>query len=112
MSTSVRNGNEYVYSVYSGTSMAVPHVSGVAALVWSHHSKCSNTQIRYAMAKTAKDLNDGTANGGQGCDDKFGYGLVQALAAHQFLNNHPCNHIGFWSSAVDENNLGGCNTVS
>lgn len=82
----------------------------MAAKIWSHHPKCTNSQIRYAMMITAQDLSDGSSQGGWGCDQKFGYGLVQAKAALDFLDDHPCdvNHDA-WQ--IDRSNLGGCNTV-
>ncbi len=67
------------YDFFNGTSMATPHVSGVAALVWSHNTSWTNQQIRDAMNATAEDL--GTA----GRDNSFGFGLVQAKAALDFL---------------------------
>ncbi|MCL1127362.1 S8 family serine peptidase [Shewanella surugensis] len=71
------DGEDYQY--YNGTSMATPHVSGVATLVWSHHTDCSSEQIRAALKATAEDLE--TA----GRDDKTGYGLVDAEAADVYL---------------------------
>jgi serine protease len=47
-------GNGYAY--YDGTSMATPHVAGVAALIWSANPGWSNQQIRDALAVTAEDL--------------------------------------------------------
>ena len=44
------------YNQISGTSMACPHVSGVAALLWSHHPDKTNAEIRAAMQQTAEDL--------------------------------------------------------
>ena len=44
------------YASWSGTSMATPHVSAAAALVWSNNSDCTAAQIRQAMAATAQDL--------------------------------------------------------
>lgn len=67
------------YSYYNGTSMATPHVSAVAALVWSHFPSLSNVEIRDALAATAQDL------GPAGVDNSYGYGLVQARAAVDFL---------------------------
>lgn len=67
------NANGYAY--LDGTSMATPHVSGVAAIVWSANPSASNAQVRSALESTALDL------GAAGRDNDFGYGLVQALAA-------------------------------
>jgi subtilisin family serine protease len=37
------------YEAWDGISMATPHVSGVAALLWSANPKWTNIQIRQAM---------------------------------------------------------------
>ena len=37
------------YEAWSGTSMATPHVSGVAALVWSHCPNATAAQVRDAL---------------------------------------------------------------
>jgi serine protease len=71
-------GNGYAY--YDGTSMATPHVAGVAALVWSKNPSWTNVQIREALAVTAEDR--GTA----GRDTSFGWGVVRAKAALDYLN--------------------------
>ncbi|ABK39419.1 S8 family peptidase [Aeromonas hydrophila] len=63
------------YAYYSGTSMATPHVVGVAALVWSQRLECSNDQLRQTLRSSAQDL------GALGRDNSYGYGLVQAKAA-------------------------------
>ncbi len=73
------------YASYSGTSMSTPHVSAVAGLVWSYYPACSATQIRSALNSTAQDLGD------PGRDIHFGYGLVQAKAAFDYLATHSCN---------------------
>lgn len=67
------------YEYYDGTSMATPHVAGVAALVWSLNGSRSNAALRDALQRSALDL--GTA----GRDTSFGFGLVRAAAAHQLL---------------------------
>jgi subtilisin family serine protease len=71
------------YEAWNGTSMATPHVSGVAALVWSHNPSWTNAQIRSALEATAEDR--GTA----GRDDSYGYGIVRAKAALDSLNGAP-----------------------
>jgi len=63
------------YLFMSGTSMATPHVVGVAALVLSAHPTDTPDQVEAALESTAVDL--GTA----GRDDAFGYGRVNAAAA-------------------------------
>jgi subtilisin family serine protease len=68
------------YDYYDGTSMATPHVSAVAALVWSAFPTKTNAEIRQALRATAQDL--GTA----GRDNYYGYGLVQAKAAIDSLS--------------------------
>ncbi|MBG0786397.1 MAG: S8 family serine peptidase [Anaerolineaceae bacterium] len=67
------------YEAWGGTSMATPHVSGVAALIWSANPSWTNVEIREAMNATAIDL------GAAGRDSVFGYGLVQAAAALEYL---------------------------
>jgi subtilisin family serine protease len=71
------------YEAWDGTSMATPHVSGVAALIWSANPAWTNVQIRNAMNVTAMDL------GASGRDSIFGYGLVQAKAALESLGWEP-----------------------
>lgn len=67
------------YEAWDGTSMATPHVSAVAALVWSANPTWTNVQIRQALTASAEDL--GTA----GRDVYYGYGLVRARAALTYL---------------------------
>ncbi len=67
------------YEAWDGTSMATPHVAGVAALVWSANPAWTNVEIREALTATAEDL------GPTGRDVMFGYGLVQALDALVYL---------------------------
>lgn len=76
----VSNQGNKDYEYYNGTSMATPHVSGVATLVWSYHPECSAAQVRNALKMTAEDL--GTA----GRDNYYGYGLINAVAAKTFLD--------------------------
>ncbi|MBQ5943082.1 S8 family serine peptidase, partial [Massilia sp. AB1] len=72
------------YAYYDGTSMATPHVSAVAALVWSYFPTCTAAQMRTSLINSAQDL--GTA----GRDTKYGYGLVQAKAAYDRIKSLGC----------------------
>ncbi len=74
------------YAYFNGTSMATPHVSGVAALVWSHFPECTGEQIRISLDKSALDL------GAAGRDVEFGYGLVQAKDAYKRIKDLGCGN--------------------
>jgi len=67
------------YAYYNGTSMATPHVTGVAALAWSNNPNCTANDVRSALKSTAIDLEVA------GRDDKTGFGLVQAKATSDAL---------------------------
>jgi subtilisin family serine protease len=73
------------YAFFDGTSMATPHVAGVAALVWSNHPECTNLQIRDALRRNAADLE------AAGRDDQTGYGLVQAFATVNDIAANGCD---------------------
>lgn len=66
------NGDTYMF--LQGTSMAAPHVAGVAALLYAS-GKTQPEEIRAALKNTAKDL------GPTGEDDYYGAGLIDAYAA-------------------------------
>jgi serine protease len=75
--------NQNGYDAWDGTSMATPHVSGVAALVWGACPGATAAQVRAALTSSALDL--GTA----GRDNTFGFGLVRACRAAKALCNVP-----------------------
>ena len=58
-----------------GTSMAAPHVSGLAAMLFALNPTATADQVRHAIESTALDL------GPSGRDNDYGYGLVQAASA-------------------------------
>ncbi len=60
------------YGSMSGTSMATPYVSGLAALLWSFSPSFTADQIASTLEATADDL------GAPGRDDYFGYGRINA----------------------------------
>ncbi|HEX6912638.1 MAG TPA: S8 family serine peptidase [Longimicrobium sp.] len=61
------------YDVLCGTSMATPHVTGVAALLRSRHPNWTNQQIVDNMFASALD------RGAAGRDDYYGHGIVRAI---------------------------------
>ncbi|MFK7604178.1 S8 family serine peptidase [Deinococcus sp. SM5_A1] len=63
------------YEYFNGTSMATPHVSAAAAVVWAAKPNLSNTQLLSLLKSTARDL------GPAGRDDNFGSGLVDPVKA-------------------------------
>lgn len=68
-----------VYAAFQGTSMAAPHVAGVAALLVVRGFTTPDA-IRNRLKDTAVDL------GPSGFDQFFGYGLVNAAAAVALTN--------------------------
>lgn len=75
------------YEFYSGTSMACPHVAGVAALALSRHPDYTNQQIRDLLVNTADDL------GPPGWDEEHGYGRVDSTFNDEVLITRPALNI-------------------
>ncbi len=78
-STGIR---EPVYSFAQGTSMATPHVSGVAAILKSLDPELNPDKFSTLLqaGKLTSDL------GAPGRDDIFGFGLINALKAVENIN--------------------------
>ncbi|MCH8292918.1 tandem-95 repeat protein [Candidatus Poribacteria bacterium] len=75
-----RETNNFGYWFFQGTSMAAPHVSGVAALLIAEGVATTPDQVRAALQSTAED------KGAAGWDPEYGWGIVDAHAA---LNHAP-----------------------
>jgi subtilisin family serine protease/subtilase family serine protease len=76
-------GDTGCYTWNTGTSMATPHVSGAAALVWSRSDVTSNTQVVDILLNSADGkgvapgrLDSWTIHGGLNLHDAVGYGLT------------------------------------
>jgi|GEM_PF-1060124 len=74
LSTYLDNG----YYLNDGTSMAAPHVSALAALVWSLRPDWDWLQVKNHLKATAVDVNAALL---PGPDDDIGYGRIDAEAA-------------------------------
>ncbi len=79
----ITGGDGEKYLVFNGTSMATPHVSGLAALIKSQHPDWSPEQIRQVIRQSADDL------GSPGFDTDSGHGLISAAEAVNFGNVAP-----------------------
>ena len=65
-------GAFYGVAVFSGTSMAAPHVAGIASLLWEKDPDCSADFIRFLLASTANLY---------GSPEEYGNGVVDYEAA-------------------------------
>jgi serine protease len=63
--------DRYAEVGFQGTSMAAPHVAGVAALLMSRARNITPAVVESLLRGTARDL------GASGRDNEFGFGLVQ-----------------------------------
>ncbi len=63
------------YTGMNGTSMASPHVAGLAALLWAYHPNATAAQIAQTITSTAKDIYP------WGRDANTGWGRIDAAAA-------------------------------
>lgn len=70
-----KNAKDFAYYFFQGTSMATPHVVGVAALLLAQNPTWTPDQVRNRLQSTAEDK--GTA----GWDPEYGWGLLDAYTA-------------------------------
>lgn len=77
-----KNPKDFGYWFFEGTSMAAPHVSGVAALLIANGNATTPDEVRSSLQSTARDL------GEAGPDETYGWGLIDAYAALQWRGEH------------------------
>jgi serine protease len=89
--------SDFGYYFYTGTSMASPHVAGVAALVIAN-GVTGPDNVRNALQSTAED------HGAEGWDSQYGWGIVDAAAALTYsggpINHPPVADVGGPYSAI------------
>lgn len=76
------------YATVSGTSFAVAHASGAAALLRSAHVDATVDTLESALLQSATDL------GAAGDDNDYGHGLLNASAANDILGAGPVDADG------------------
>ncbi len=74
LSTYLRGG----YGYMTGTSMAAPHVSGLAALVWALHPSYGPDEVRATIERSADDVNYAEH---PGWDEYLCWGRINAARA-------------------------------
>ncbi|MPY85928.1 MAG: S8 family serine peptidase, partial [Actinophytocola sp.] len=74
---------EWAYCFFQGTSMASPHVAGVAALLRAEVPEANRVQIENALTGSALD------RGAPGWDPVYGHGALQAGSALDYLTAPP-----------------------
>lgn len=78
--------------IAGGTSMAAPHVTGVAAKLWAKDTTVSAEFIRQLLAVSANEC---------GSAKKYGYGLVDFAYADEIYENFKANYVE--SAPMSEN---------
>jgi subtilisin family serine protease len=81
------NGETQYWTMFSGTSMAAPHVAGIVALMLEAHPSLNLNEIREILRATAirDDLTGIDSN------NNFGYGRINALDAVKMASG--MNHV-------------------
>lgn len=69
---SINKNNEEVLLSW-GTSFAAPHISGILALYKEHYPSFTSNELKQLLFQSTKNL------GEEGKDDKYGYGLPNAV---------------------------------
>ena len=87
------SGND-TYGTYSGTSMATPHVSGLAGLLFAQNPQRTNADVREIIEATTNDL------GPLGADPFFGTGRINAYRAVSDLRDPTAPPEGTFSASV------------
>lgn len=74
-----KHGNKLKYNYAQGTSMATPHVSGIAAIVWSANNNLTGAEVKDIICSSANNLVNLGEYGSE--YNKTDYKLVNAKSA-------------------------------
>lgn len=81
--------NSHTYAYYQGTSMAAPHVAGVASLIVGMRPAFTQAQVLAVLQSTARPFPAGSTCNTSNC----GSGIVDAYQALSSLNFVPINFV-------------------
>ena len=73
--------------LYEGTSIATPHVSAAAAMLWGAYPTATAAEIRTALENSALDIDD------PGFDQFYGHGVLQIADAFCQLSGAACDDL-------------------
>ncbi len=76
------------YGLASGTSMATPHVAGLASLIWSANPSLTNAQVTYVLTSTAEKVGPYPYDA-NGWNEYLGYGRIRVGPALTIAKSGP-----------------------
>ena len=82
------------YTVSGGTSFAVPHVSAVAALLWSQHPEWNSNTVRKVLQESARSISS---------DRETGYGLLDYAYAEKIAKDVKASETATGAAVSGEN---------
>ncbi len=94
-STGVLTVNGIPFGLLDGTSMAVPHVSGAASLLYSFDNTLTSEKVKAILQLSATDL------GISGKDDLYGYGMLNLKNASIVMKDETSPIIDVGSISLD-----------
>ena len=82
------------YTVSGGTSFAAPHVSAVAALLWSQHPEWNSNTVRKVLQESARSISS---------DRETGYGLLDYAYAEKIAKDVKASETATGAAVSGEN---------
>lgn len=90
--------NDNAYAAYQGTSMATPHIAGIASLITSVLPDTNHNKVNYIIQKSARAFPSGTDND---CNTQLcGAGLVDATAAITLAKNSTTDYTAKYNETL------------
>jgi len=89
------------YTFMNGTSMAAPHVAGLAGLLWSQDGALTSSEVVKRIIENCDDLGD------SGWDDEYGHGRINVLKSLNVVRTNVDNPINNPNGEGNAGNDGG-----